>query len=190
MITNYIAERARRVVSYEPNTRNRSRLAENIRLNRLDNVTVRPVGVGSKAETVVMAASPLIPGGASIDPDAVSRLRNSNLSAVSEQVAITTLDEDIQEMKLPAPDFIKIDIEGGELAALTGARRTLAATGPQLFLEMHGSTMNQKRAKVAAIVEFLREAGYADILHVESGMKISPENSAVAAEGHLYCPGR
>jgi hypothetical protein len=33
----------------------------------------------------------------------------------------------------------------------------------------------------------LREAGYADILHLETGAMITPVNEALAAEGHLYC---
>jgi FkbM family methyltransferase len=38
-----------------------------------------------------------------------------------------------------APSVIKIDVEGAELAALRGARKTIAAAGPtlQLFVEMH-----------------------------------------------------
>jgi hypothetical protein len=106
---------------------------------------------------------------------------------LSEQVSITSLDDDIREMGLPAPDFIKIDIEGGELDALVGARHTLMTHKPRLFLEMHGETMNLKRKKVAAIVACLHELGYRDIRHVESGARIDTDNSSVAAEGHLYC---
>ena len=38
-----------------------------------------------------------------------------------------------------APTVIKIDVEGAELAALRGARATIASAGPrlQLFVEMH-----------------------------------------------------
>lgn len=187
LLTLFFAERARHVVSYEPNSRNRRRLLENVKLNGLNNVTVRPSAVGAKSEIVTMAASPLTPGGASIERDAVSKLLDSDVSAVSEQVPVTTLDDDIREMNLPAPGFIKIDIEGAELAALTGAKSTLLNHRPRLFLEMHGSTPNLKRAKVAAIVNYLGEVGYTDIRHIESGLSVDPGNTSVAAEGHLYC---
>ena len=52
---------------------------------------------------------------------------------------------------------------------------------------MHGETMNLKRKNVAAIVASLNELGYRDIRHVETGARIDVENSARAAEGHLYC---
>jgi hypothetical protein len=118
-------------------------------------------------------------GGGSLDSRAVA--------PISQQVEITTLDDDIAAASLPAPDLIKIDIEGWELAALEGARATLDAHHPRLFLEMHGETLRQKRQKASEIVAFLCDAGYTDILHVESGVAITPGDETVTAEGHLYC---
>ena len=187
LLTLFFARQGRRVISYEPNTRNHARLLENIRLNGLKNVDVRKVGIGSKAEVATMVASPLMPGGASVEPDTVAGLINSREPVLSERISITTLDDDIREMGLPVPGFIKIDIEGGELDALVGARHTLITHKPQLFLEMHGETMNLKRKNVAALVACLHELGYRSIRHVESGAGITVENCALAAEGHLYC---
>jgi len=112
---------------------------------------------------------------------------DANQRVISEEISITTLDDDIRLMSLPAPDVIKIDIESGELAALVGARKTLLAHHPLLFVEMHGETMNLKLKNVAAIVAYLNELGYDDIQHVESGVKITAQNSCVASEGHLCC---
>ena len=126
-----------------------------------------------------------MPGGASIESTTAAAIRR--LPHATEEIPITTLDEDIRENNLPAPDFIKIDIEGLESEALLGARETLAR-GPSLFLEMHGETMNEKRRKCAEVVAILEKAGYSDILHVETSTRVTSANTAIAAEGHLYCP--
>lgn len=186
LLTLFFARSAARVISYEPNRRNRQRLLENLQLNRIGNVTVRDVGLGSspgKAELVYM---PLMPGGASIDGLTVRQLRNSGTPIQEEKIEIATLDQDIADHNLPPPDFIKIDIEGLEIEALRGARETLRSHQPALFLEMHGETMAEKRRKVTEIVRFLWDAGYRFLHHVESGASITPENTATAVEGHIF----
>jgi FkbM family methyltransferase len=179
ILTLFFAARCSRVIAYEPNEINHTRLVDNIRLNNLDNVQVRKLGVGSEAGSGTLAYSPTMAGGGTLDPNASA--------PVSQAVLITTLDHDIATCGLPAPDLIKIDIEGWELEALLGARETLAAHHPALFLEMHGETMREKRGKARAIVAFLCDAGYTDIVHVETGATITPAGETVAAEGHLYC---
>lgn len=187
LLTLFFARRARQVVSYEPNTRNHARLIENLRLNETQNVLVRKVGIGSRTEIASMVTSPLMPGGARVEDHAAPALVHSDRLVLTEQIPITTLDDDIREMSLPPPDIIKVDIEGQELALLVGARNTLIAHHPILVLEMHGATMNIKRKNVAAIVTYLNDLGYKEIWHVESGSNIGPETATVAAEGHLYC---
>jgi FkbM family methyltransferase len=179
ILTLFFASRCAQVISYEPNEANHGRLVENIGLNKLTNVTVRKLGVGAKPGSGTLRYDPAMAGGGTLNPDAAA--------AVSQPVEITTLDQDIASHGLPAPDLIKIDIEGWELEALRGARETLAASRPALFLEMHGETMREKRGKAGEIVAFLVDAGYDNILHVESGAAITPSSSDPAAEGHLYC---
>jgi FkbM family methyltransferase len=182
LFTLLFAQKARQVISYEPSAENYARLAGNVVLNRLHNVTVRNVALGAKRETVTMFSSPLLPGAAHIGAEAAGSLKMR-----SERVSLTTLDEDIREMNFPPPGFIKIDVEGAELAVLSGARNTLLASRPQLFLEIHGATLESKQENVAAVVGCLHELGYRKLRHIESGAEIGIENSAVAAQGHLHC---
>ena len=180
MLTLFFASRAKQVICYEPNPYNRRRLEENVALNQLHNVRVRPVGLGSSCETLRMAFNPLTPGAASFEQKTGNQL-------IVEDIPVTTLDSDIEEHGLPAPDFIKIDIEGWEIEALRGARNTLLKHRPELFLEMHGETINEKKRKVAEIVEYVTALGYGNILHIESKTQITQDNASVAAQGHLYC---
>jgi FkbM family methyltransferase len=181
LLTLYFARKAQQVISYEPTSRNRKRLEENLALNRCKNVRVRPVGLGSAPGLHQMSVDPLMPGGAAI-------VLGEETGA--ESVNVTTLDSDIEQGGLPTPSFMKLDTEGWELEVLRGARQTILMHHPDLFIEMHGNTMNEKWRKAAEIVEYLTEMGYGKITHVESGTAITPANSRVAAEGHLYCQTR
>jgi FkbM family methyltransferase len=187
LLTLFFAAQAKAVVCFEPNTQNHRRLMENLTLNGIENVEVRKVGVGSRAETLRMEGSPLMPGGASLDRKVAEELSRAGVKTVAEEISIVPLDEEIPRASLPAPDFIKIDIEGWEIEALRGARHTLESQRPALFLEMHGESIREKRRKVAEIVAFLWEIHYRSIRHIETGTAITPENSAVAMQGHLYC---
>ncbi len=82
--------------------------------------------------------------------------------------------------------MIKIDIEGMELPALKGMTQTLKHHHPELYMEMHGATLEQKDANVRNIVEFVSQLGYGFIVHVESGERITTANATRARRGHLY----
>ena len=187
LVTLFFASRAKAVVCFEPNTQNYKRLMENLILNGIKNVEVRKCGIGSRCESRRMVGNPLMLGGATVEEKAVEEMLRSGVGTVVEEISIVTLDEEIPHSGLPAPNFIKIDIEGWEIEALRGARKTLEEHRPTLFLEMHGETIRQKKGKVAEIIAFLWEINYRRINHVETGNAITPENTSVAMEGHLYC---
>jgi FkbM family methyltransferase len=113
LLTMLFARQAKAVVAFEPNSRNRQRLLENIRLNSFSNVTVRPYGLSSEAMQAEMSFDSLVPGTASLDGKIAQ-------GAEHETIELKVLDE---EQGLPAPDFIKVDVEGFELQVLKHAAR-------------------------------------------------------------------
>jgi FkbM family methyltransferase len=50
------------------------------------------------------------------------------------EVQLTTIDKFVSELRLPRVDFIKMDIEGAEVKALTGARATILKFKPRLSI--------------------------------------------------------
>jgi hypothetical protein len=57
-----------------------------------------------------------------------------------------------------APDFIKLDIDGGELAALRSARRLLTEHRPSLIVETHSLWLEQECGRL------LLDAGYTPVI--------------------------
>ena len=187
IMTQFFAQQAKVVVTYEPHPASYQRVLENVQLNALRNVTVLNRALGDEESTLTLVYDPRMPGAATGDPAIVQQIRSTISEAATVEVPVVCLDDDLARHNLPWPDFVKIDVEGMELAVLRGMQKTLAACHPALYLEMHGATQEEKKRKALAIVQFLSVADYRRILHVETGTIVTMSNSAVANEGHIYC---
>ncbi|HWI22785.1 MAG TPA: FkbM family methyltransferase [Baekduia sp.] len=187
--TSFFADRAGalgRVVSFEPNPASYEKTLEQVRLNDLRNVTVLNVACGDRDGELTMAIGSA-PGEGSANPD----IRQAMLAEgpVSEIVVrAVRVDTIIRERGLPAPDFVKIDVEGLELPVLQGMTETLAKSHPRLFIELHGIGMAAKKANAEGVVQLLLDNSY-EILHVESGSAITSAGEA-PPEGHLLCKAK
>ena len=119
-----------RVFVFEPVPRNLFYLKKHLELNHTSNVTVLEVAVSDKSGTVSFEEGP---------SSSMGRI------ALEGELLVRTvvLDELISRRELPAPDYMKIDIEGAELSALHGARSMLARAHPTIFLATHGSDVHQ-----------------------------------------------
>jgi FkbM family methyltransferase len=59
-------------------------------------------------------------------------------------VRTTNLDALLQAQRIPAPDYIKMDIEGAEFRALLGAEKCFRQHKPVLFLATHGRQIQKQ----------------------------------------------
>ncbi len=187
IMTLFFALHARAVITYEPHPDNFRRLMENIGLNHLQNVTAFNRGIADCEGAIEMAWDPRMLGAATGDPSIASQIQGSMPEAPVIKIGVARLDDEIERHRLPPPDLVKIDIEGMELSALKGMKKLLAARRPQLYLEMHGATEEEKERKAKEILEFLTQAGYESVRHVETRMTITPSNISTARTGHLFC---
>jgi len=118
---------AARVFSFEPSYASIAALCANIRLNGVDaDVTPMPVALSDRTAMNVISLRDAEPGAARHvlgpgDPE--------EGPAVFRQPVMTfRLDDLIDSVGLPPPHHIKLDVDGGELAVLEGATRTLRSS--------------------------------------------------------------
>jgi FkbM family methyltransferase len=121
------------VVAFEPNPIARTILEHHIRINGVANrVTIVPAAVGSGPGRATLYAS---------GADGMSRLSCPN-DAIADRVVeievnVVTVDEYTEHTGL-IPDVLILDIEGFEIAALSGAKRLIQAKRDLLIVaEMH-----------------------------------------------------
>lgn len=133
------AKLAKEVYAFEPLPRNLEFLREHVRLNDAWNVHVLPLAISDRAGTARFAAA-----------------ENPAMGGLSDRggVAVETATLDALRATLPAPSFIKMDIEGGEYAALSGAMTLLGQDAPKILLSAHGYEQHRRCS------ELLQAAGY------------------------------
>lgn len=147
-----------RVFAFEALPANLHRLRLNVKLNSMNPmVTIVPKAVTQISGSVRFLVGPSV-GTGKAEGSAGRRLEYADVIEVSS----ISLDEFIFEDRHPAPQVVKMDIEGGEVLALPGMRSLLEEIHPLLFLELHG----RESARVAW--DMLHEVGYR-ILHMRSG---------------------
>ena len=141
-------------VAFEPNPSNVAKLTS--RFAARENVRVVPAAVSDKkgtatfslgppavAEGTWTAAAGYYPGGALVGPGS---------SAATIQVSTTSLDDEITD----PVSFLKIDVQGGELGVLNGAKRTFERGVELCYIEFSGEI---------DVLEFLFDRNFAIFDH-------------------------
>ncbi len=124
-----------RVYAFEALPENLERMRTNLALNEMTTqVTIVAGAVVGRSEPVRFLIGPS--GGMGKVEGAAGRQGVSYPDSIL--VEGISLDEFVFEGGNPAPDLIKMDIEGGEVLAVKGMARLLKEVRPILLLELHG----------------------------------------------------
>jgi FkbM family methyltransferase len=144
-----------KVIAFEPNPAAVKVLSKHLRLNGLENVVaVKDVAIGSAPGTATLYRSGI---------DGMSRCGEPNKLLVSTEpiaVPMMTIDDFTAHSGL-LPDWILMDIEGFEFAALSGAVRTLERSRGKLGLvvEIHPDAWSSAGTTQAIAAQFLSDMG-------------------------------
>jgi FkbM family methyltransferase len=92
--------------------------------------TVLPLGLGDREEKAAMYLTQNLAASSLLQPVRNSGLDGSETkTAASQQVSIRRLDDLVQSAHMPAPDLVKIDVQGFEGSVIAGGSATLAKAG-------------------------------------------------------------
>ncbi len=173
------------VVVFEPNPDNAARIRENIELNGIENISVIGIALGSEAGRATMVV-PVEEGAMGTINGDLKRSFTARRKTKELEISVDTMDSQIAAKGLPAPDFVKIDVEGLDADVLRGMAGTLETHRPALCIELHGEGIETRRENAKDIVTYLVDRGY-KVRHVESGETLDISNCATERYGHLYC---
>lgn len=164
-----------RVVAFEALPGNIERLKRNLALNGMTNcVTVVPMAVTQAPGPVRF----LVHASSGMGKAAGSAGRSDELYQAEISVPGISLDDFVYTRGNPAPQVVKMDIEGGEVMALPGMRRVLAEVHPLMLMELHGPE------SVRAAWEALTSAGY-QICWMKTGYPAVPSLEALAWKAYI-----
>ncbi len=152
------------VYAFEPHPENFAVLTRNAQGR---NVRRFPLAVGGRSGHVTLHLSP----GSSNH----SLMPGYTESRGTLQVECAALDDRFAAGELPPVDFVKIDVEGGELAALDGMERLLAASPrAALLVELNPRALECGGATAEGLLACLRGLGFEPrIVLPDGGLEIA-----------------
>jgi FkbM family methyltransferase len=158
---------AGRVHAFEPQPRVRAALERNVRRNRLRNVVVVPSAVGETNRDVTLyLPTSFNYGAASLRPP-------GNYAKASLTVPMVSLDTHAFARSVPRVDLVKLDIEGGELAALHGAAGLLQRHRDVIVVvELAQAESRRFGHSTDSVAEFLSGLGFR--LYIVTGAGLVP----------------
>jgi FkbM family methyltransferase len=149
---------AGRVFGFEPEPNLFSVLCENCAVNRATNITPFQIAAGDENGRATLQQSTFNSGD--------NRLGERKFDVQSIEVEVARLDDVLPMRNV---QFIKLDVQGQELAALTGMEQVLTSSpGVRMLFEFWPAGLRAAKASPESLFKFLRERGFL-IFEMEAG---------------------
>jgi FkbM family methyltransferase len=150
----YAARRARHVVCLEPDPVAYEFLLANVRLNQLRNVT--PFNLALHEQSGIFPI-----GNRQTLGDSSSSLLCTEAAADAARIPCLTLDAFVSLFAPPAPNMIKMDVEGAEFGLVPQMEAFLRRHKPMLYLSLHAPYLpaSERLEKLRRLRDVLRIYG-------------------------------
>lgn len=150
--TMILAKSAKRIYSFEASSFNAEILRNFVAISKQDNIEVINRAVSDiSGDQITIYSSPDTGG---------NNTRFHDFGGGGESVKTITLDKFVQDHEIEKVDVIKMDIEGSELAAFTGAQEILNKHRPVLLIEFHALVAKQAGWELMELYRLLTKYGY------------------------------
>jgi len=165
-----------RVIALEPAPVEYASLQRNLSLNALHHVrAVEAAAFDSVGELTFSYAREAPTMGKVVGVEA------SYASPTTGSITVSSIRLDDMLATEPAPDMMKIDVEGAAAAVLRGARRIIAEASPNVYVELHGPE------EQAAIRDELVAHGY--VVETVAGERVTDPTIGWHSPVWCYRPG-
>ena len=154
-----------RIFAFEPSSRNRKRLEENISLNKA-NIQVVPNGLGDKPSTFklysVLESNP-----------GMNRIMQEEKDLPFETIEVIAADSFWNKIGKPRVAALKMDVEGFEMFVLKGMEELISECKPAMFMEVDDRILTSNDFSAAYLLNWLHKRGY-KIHDAETERKLLP----------------
>jgi FkbM family methyltransferase len=155
------------VYTFEPSVYSRSILQVMAGIKYLQNVYVLPFGLSDTPRHAEIHTPVKNKGSLGYGLAFVGSKENYQRDVISSQILLSSVDEVVKALAIDRLDFIKADIEGGELLLLHGAEQALGKYKPTLLLEIDDFALQRNSHSGKQLVNYLSSLGYNTIHQVD-----------------------
>jgi FkbM family methyltransferase len=185
---SHVVGKTGRVLAFEPLPANLDSFNETIRRRgRFANITIIPVAVGNP-ESVHGSVTIKVPG-EDLTQASLRRQTTGSWEGKADvrefSVPLTSLDAEETVQSLQHLEFLKVDVEGGELDVLRGASYTLSRHLPFIYCEAYDKWEGSFGYAPDDLLHFARSLGYS-AARVFSHGKVHPVRLDQAVAGELF----
>jgi FkbM family methyltransferase len=148
-----------KVIAFEPISENVALLTRNVQLGNCgDNVQVIPVALADFDGEDVFQVDDLSSASGSLNVitggEPCQARKQYGLAPLTKKVVVAQFDTLMERYDLPAPNVIKVDVEGAEERLLRGAIGILQRYGPYLVIELHGAEAARAVVRLLADLQY------------------------------------